>query len=140
MVYNGVHIGPYLSTVDAGSVKARYRKKKSRMPSSASPCARACLLRRCARVAFHSAPHAHSLHLRYDMGPLDPLVLFVGRLATQKGPDLLVEAVPMVSALLGAARLGSPRPPIRQSVRVSKAAAGVGFRQQRLYGSVCSGS
>ena len=51
------------------------------------------------------------LNLRYDMGPLDPLVLFVGRLATQKGPDLLVQAVPMVSALLGAARLGSPRPP-----------------------------
>jgi len=27
---------------------------------------------------------------------MDPLVLFVGRLATQKGPDLLVEAVPLV--------------------------------------------
>ena len=39
--------------------------------------------------------HTHTLS-RYDMGPLDPLVLFVGRLATQKGPDLLVEAVPMV--------------------------------------------
>ncbi len=27
---------------------------------------------------------------------MDPLVLFVGRLATQKGPDLLVEAIPLV--------------------------------------------
>ena len=35
---------------------------------------------------------------KYYIGPLDPLVLFVGRLATQKGPDLLVEAVPMVLA------------------------------------------
>ena len=26
MVYNGIHIGPYLSTVDAGNVKARYSK------------------------------------------------------------------------------------------------------------------
>jgi glycosyltransferase involved in cell wall biosynthesis len=30
----------------------------------------------------------------YGIGPLDPLVLFVGRLTTQKGPDLLLEAVP----------------------------------------------
>lgn len=32
----------------------------------------------------------------YGVGALDPLVLFVGRAALQKGPDLLVEAVPMV--------------------------------------------
>lgn len=55
MVYNGIHLAPYLGTVDAGSVKARY-----------------------------------------NIGPMDPLVLFVGRLATQKGPDLLVEAIPLV--------------------------------------------
>jgi len=55
MVYNGIHLAPYLATFDAGAVKARY-----------------------------------------NIGPLDPLVLFVGRLATQKGPDLLVEAVPLV--------------------------------------------
>ncbi len=30
----------------------------------------------------------------YGIGPLDPMVLFVGRLSTQKGPDLLLEAVP----------------------------------------------
>jgi len=57
MIYNGIHLAPYLSSVDAGMIKGRY-----------------------------------------DMGPLDPLVLFVGRLATQKGPDLLIEAVPLVIA------------------------------------------
>lgn len=32
----------------------------------------------------------------YGVGPMDPMVLFVGRMATQKGPDLLVEAIPNV--------------------------------------------
>jgi glycosyltransferase involved in cell wall biosynthesis len=31
---------------------------------------------------------------RYQIAPLDPTVLFCGRLAWQKGPDLLVEAIP----------------------------------------------
>lgn len=31
---------------------------------------------------------------RYGIGPMDPTVLFSGRLSTQKGPDLLLEAVP----------------------------------------------
>ncbi len=31
---------------------------------------------------------------RYGIGPVDPMVLFSGRLCTQKGPDLLLEAVP----------------------------------------------
>ena len=30
----------------------------------------------------------------YGIGPMDPMVLFVGRLSTQKGPDLLMDAVP----------------------------------------------
>jgi glycosyltransferase involved in cell wall biosynthesis len=30
----------------------------------------------------------------YGIGPMDPMVLFVGRMAIQKGPDLLLEAVP----------------------------------------------
>lgn len=32
----------------------------------------------------------------YGIGPLDPMVLFVGRMSTQKGPDLLLEAVPAI--------------------------------------------
>ncbi len=31
---------------------------------------------------------------RYGIGPLDPTVLFMGRMSLQKGPDLLLEAVP----------------------------------------------
>jgi len=31
---------------------------------------------------------------RYSVGPLDPTVLFAGRMVQQKGPDLLVETIP----------------------------------------------
>jgi len=31
---------------------------------------------------------------RYGIGPMDPTVMFCGRLAVQKGPDLLLEAIP----------------------------------------------
>lgn len=34
----------------------------------------------------------------YGVGPMDPMALFVGRMATQKGPDILVEAVPSILA------------------------------------------
>jgi glycosyltransferase involved in cell wall biosynthesis len=33
---------------------------------------------------------------RYDIGPLDPTILFCGRLSWQKGPDILVEAIPFI--------------------------------------------
>jgi glycosyltransferase involved in cell wall biosynthesis len=33
---------------------------------------------------------------RYAVGPMDPMVLFVGRMAVQKGPDLLVESAPFI--------------------------------------------
>ena len=33
---------------------------------------------------------------RYDIAPLDPTVLFCGRLTWQKGPDLLIEAIPSI--------------------------------------------
>lgn len=32
----------------------------------------------------------------YAIPPLDPMFLFVGRLTVQKGPDLLLEAVPHI--------------------------------------------
>jgi glycosyltransferase involved in cell wall biosynthesis len=37
---------------------------------------------------------AGSVKRRYGIAPLDPTVLFVGRMAVQKGPDLLMEAIP----------------------------------------------
>ena len=41
---------------------------------------------------------------RYGIAPLDPTILFCGRLAWQKGPDLLVEAIPSVRAMHGDVR------------------------------------
>jgi len=41
---------------------------------------------------------------RHRVGPLDPMVLFCGRLEWQKGPDLLVEAIPHVLRAHGAAK------------------------------------
>lgn len=32
----------------------------------------------------------------YNIGPMDPIVLFVGRIVYQKGPDLLIESVPHI--------------------------------------------
>jgi glycosyltransferase involved in cell wall biosynthesis len=40
----------------------------------------------------------------YGVGPLDPMVLFVGRMCTQKGPDLLLEAVPGILQYRGDAK------------------------------------
>lgn len=31
---------------------------------------------------------------RYSIGPIDPMVLFAGRMVAQKGPDILMEAIP----------------------------------------------
>lgn len=31
---------------------------------------------------------------KYGVGPVDPMALFVGRMSVQKGPDLLVDAIP----------------------------------------------
>lgn len=46
----------------------------------------------CARFDGYIDPG--SCRQRYGIGPLDPMALFVGRTSTQKGPDLLLEAVP----------------------------------------------
>ena len=37
-----------------------------------------------------------SVRAGYGIGPVDPMVLFVGRMVYQKGPDLLVEAIPYI--------------------------------------------
>jgi glycosyltransferase involved in cell wall biosynthesis len=37
-----------------------------------------------------------AVKLRYGIGPLEPTVLFCGRLVQQKGPDLMLEAIPSV--------------------------------------------
>jgi len=41
----------------------------------------------------------------YGIGPLDPMALFVGRLTVQKGPDLLLEAVPGILGFRGDAKI-----------------------------------
>lgn len=41
----------------------------------------------------------------YGVGPFDPMVLFVGRLSCQKGPDLLLEAVPGILHRRGDAKI-----------------------------------
>ncbi len=45
-----------------------------------------------------------SVRRRYDIGPMDPTILFCGRLEWQKGPDLLVEAVPAILRYYGNAK------------------------------------
>ena len=45
---------------------------------------------------FDNPADPGSIKKQYGIGPLDPTVLFCGRLEWQKGPDLLVEAIPAV--------------------------------------------
>ena len=46
--------------------------------------------------AFDYAVDPGDTKRKYAIGPLDPTVLFVGRLVVQKGPDILVRAMPHV--------------------------------------------
>ena len=57
----------------------------------------------CAR--FDGAIDAGICRRSYGVGPLDPMVLFVGRLTNQKGPDLLLEAVPGILSCRGDAKI-----------------------------------
>jgi glycosyltransferase involved in cell wall biosynthesis len=45
---------------------------------------------------FDYAVDAGAIKARYAIGPLDPTVLFVGRMVVQKGPDILVRTMPSV--------------------------------------------
>jgi glycosyltransferase involved in cell wall biosynthesis len=46
--------------------------------------------------AFDYAVDAGAVKARYAIGPLDPTVLFAGRMTVQKGPDVLARAMPAV--------------------------------------------
>jgi len=41
---------------------------------------------------------------QYNIGPMDPMVMFSGRMVYQKGPDLLVEAIPHILRYYGNAK------------------------------------
>ncbi len=75
---------------------------------------------------------------RYGVGPMDPTVLFCGRVVFQKGPDLLVEAIPFILANYPSAKfifVGDGE--MRQSVearthqlRVAHATRFLGFKNE----------
>jgi glycosyltransferase involved in cell wall biosynthesis len=46
--------------------------------------------------AFDYALDAGEVKRRYAIGPLDPTILFAGRLVVQKGPDILVRTMPAI--------------------------------------------
>jgi phosphatidylinositol alpha-1,6-mannosyltransferase len=45
---------------------------------------------------FHSGIDAGAVKARYHVGPIDPLILYIGDLGERYGPDLLVKAMPAV--------------------------------------------
>jgi glycosyltransferase involved in cell wall biosynthesis len=45
---------------------------------------------------FDQPADAAAERRRYNLGPVDPTILFCGRMVWQKGPDLLIEAVPQI--------------------------------------------
>lgn len=57
-----------------------------------------------ARVIYNGVNHKNydgwvdpaAVRRQYGIGPVDPMVLFSGRMVYQKGPDLLVEAIPYI--------------------------------------------
>jgi glycosyltransferase involved in cell wall biosynthesis len=73
---------------------------------------------------------------RYGIGPMDPTVLFVGRMVYQKGPDLLMEAIPSLLRYYPQAKFifagdGNMRPALEQrawQIGVSHATRFLGFR------------
>jgi glycogen synthase len=44
--------------------------------------------------AFDYSVDPGEVKRRYAIGPVDPMILFVGRMVVQKGPDILVSAIP----------------------------------------------
>lgn len=79
---------------------------------------------------------AGAVKARFGIGPMDPTVLFCGRMVQQKGPDLLVQAVPYVLRYYPHAKFifagdGEMRPWVEQrarELRLSHACRFVGFK------------
>jgi len=46
--------------------------------------------------AFDYSVDAGEIKQKYAIGPLDPMILFAGRMVVQKGPDILVHAIPSI--------------------------------------------
>ena len=73
---------------------------------------------------------------RYGIGPTDPMVLFAGRMVYQKGPDLLVEAIPYILKFYPRAKFvfagdGEMRQSVEQRAQhlnVSHATRFIGFK------------
>jgi glycogen synthase len=80
----------------------------------------------------------------YRIGPMDPMVLFVGRLAHQKGPDLLVEAIPALLRYYPHAKFvfagdGEMRTPVAhraQQLGVAHATRFIGFLSNGALGNL----
>jgi glycosyltransferase involved in cell wall biosynthesis len=82
---------------------------------------------------------------QYGIGPMDPMILFSGRLTCQKGPDLLVESIPSILKFYPHGKFvfagdGDLRSPIEQRVHalgVARATRFLGFQHKdslvRLY-------
>ena len=48
--------------------------------------------------AFDYSVDPGEIKQKYEIGPMDPMILFAGRLVIQKGPDILVHAIPSILA------------------------------------------
>jgi glycosyltransferase involved in cell wall biosynthesis len=85
---------------------------------------------------FDGSVDAGRVKGRYGIGPMDPTVLFCGRMVYQKGPDLLVEAIPYVLRYYPHAKFvfagdGEMRHSVEQrahQLRVEHATRFVGFK------------
>lgn len=89
-----------------------------------------------ARARFERSVDTASVRAQHHIGPDDPVVVFSGRLEWQKGPDLLMEAMPAVLRAHPNARLlyvgdGSMRPGIENRARHLGLAPAVRFLGRR---------
>lgn len=86
--------------------------------------------------SFGDAVDVGATRRGFDIGPMDPTVLFCGRMEWQKGPDLLLEAMPAVLRRHPNAKLvylgdGSMRPGLERRARQIGAGHAVRFLGRR---------